>query len=351
MKREAKADPARPVFFTRVRGHCRACFRACFRVCFHARFRAAASGLALSLLSGLASPILAQPDLSIAADTSILRDTTTGYRFETFERQPRADGPRYRVHLAVPQKAPPPGGYPALYLLDGNAVLDVLPARIAAVREAAASPVALVLVGYATPARFDVAARAFDYTPPAPASPGLEDFPGSGRKAGGAEIFRDFLVHRLPSELRRKVRLDPRRRTLWGHSYGGLFALHTLFAHPGDFQHYVAVSPALWWRDGWILREEAAFAGRALARPVTLLALSGVDEAAARPGSTPERAAAKQARNALPRESLQQLIARLDARDDLAARLVRLEGKTHGEMFAAGVEAALRAASRREASP
>jgi predicted alpha/beta superfamily hydrolase len=304
---------------------------------------------ALGLVCGLAaSGAFAQPDLRVAADTSLLQNGTTGYRFETLERQPSPGSSRYRVYLAVPRKPPPPEGYPAIYLLDGNAVLDALKTRVAALDALAASPAppVLAMVGYETSARFDVVARAYDYTPPVPDAPDLTDMPESERKAGGAEIFRDFLVRTLKPELRQKLRLNPQRQTLWGHSYGGLFALHVLFTHPDDFQCYVAVSPALWWHDGWIFREEETAAARPLPQPVTLLAVSGEDETGARARQTPDTASTPPARirqqNALPKDSLQRLVVRLDARDNLSASLVLLEGKTHGEMFALGLEAALR---------
>jgi predicted alpha/beta superfamily hydrolase len=38
-----------------------------------------------------------------------------------------ADGKRhYRVWTGVPDRSPPPSGYPVLYMLDGNALMDRL---------------------------------------------------------------------------------------------------------------------------------------------------------------------------------------------------------------------------------
>ncbi|MDR1646699.1 MAG: alpha/beta hydrolase [Zoogloeaceae bacterium] len=294
-------------------------------------------------LAGFVQPTFAQPDLRVAADTSLLREPLPGWRFERLEGVPSPAETRYRVYVAVPRQPPPTEGYPVFYLLDGNAALDALKAQHAALEKLATSPDApvLVMIGYETTSRFDVVARAYDYTPPVPGEADLTDMPGSGRKAGGAEIFRDFLVHALKPELQRKFHLNPSRQTLWGHSYGGLFALHILFTHPGDFQHYVAVSPALWWHDGWIFREEEAFAGRALSAPVTLLALSGTDEMGARAKTAPNPADTRLRRHAPPQESLRPLIARLNARKKLSAGLILFDDKTHGEMFALGLAALL----------
>jgi predicted alpha/beta superfamily hydrolase len=285
----------------------------------------------------------AQPDLRVAADTSLLQNPLPGYHFETFAGLSPPEQAHYRIYLAVPRQPPPPEGYPVFYLLDGNAVLDALHTQAAALEKLAALPDAplLVMIGYDTPSRFDVVARAHDYTPPVPGEDDLTDMPGSGRKAGGAEIFRDFLVHALKPGLQQRFKMDPRRQTLWGHSYGGLFALHILFTHPDDFQHYVAVSPALWWHDGWIFREEENFARRALPAPVTLLILSGTDESGAKAKGAPAPALSARQQRALPQGHLQAFITRLNARDDLYTELLLFDGKTHGEMFALGLETLL----------
>jgi predicted alpha/beta superfamily hydrolase len=302
---------------------------------------------AFFVLACFAQTAFAQPDLRVAADTSLLQNPLSGYRFETLGPLASQGASRYRIYLALPQKPPPPEGYPVFYLLDGNAALDTLASQTGALEKcaAAANPPALVMIGYETASRFDVVARAYDYTPPIPGEPDLTDRPGSGRKAGGAEIFRDFLIHTLKPELQRKFRVDPRRQTLWGHSYGGLFTLYVLFTHPGDFQRYVAVSPSLWWREGWIFQVEEA-AARAIQEPVTLLALSGTDEVGARARLDQGKDAPSdiQARPppALPADSLRRLITRLDARNNVNANLLLFDNKTHGEMFAIGLETLLR---------
>ena len=94
----------------------------------------------------------------------------------------------------------------------------------------------------------------------------------------------------------------------------------------------------MWWHDGWIVRKEKSAETHALPQPVTLLAMSGDDEA----GVWARRSPAP--RNALSRDSLQKLIKRLNARDNLSASLVQSPGKMHGEMFAIGLETALRGA-------
>lgn len=49
------------------------------------------------------------------------------------------------------------------------------------------------------------------------------------------------------------------REALYGHSYGGLLALHTLFTSTDSFDLYIASSPSIWWNDHGILQEAESF--------------------------------------------------------------------------------------------
>jgi predicted alpha/beta superfamily hydrolase len=301
------------------------------------------------LLAALVSPAAAQPDLRAQADVSLLTDDSTRYAFSTFDAA-RDETSRYRIYFAVPKKAPPRAGYPVVYLLDGNAVLDVLAKRPVLLQMAgdSAAPPVLVMIGYETPARFDVKARAYDYTPPVSGKPALEDRPGSGRRAGGAEIFRDFIAKRLRPEIEARLcaqgtSIDPSRQGLWGHSYGGLFVLHVLLTHPGDFQEYYAASPSLGWQDSWIPRQARTLPDRPATGPVTLLALAGADEAGEKRKRNPPRPGTESPRPARASgETLRDFTAELDARSGYRVRTILMEGQSHGEMFAIGLESALR---------
>jgi predicted alpha/beta superfamily hydrolase len=301
-----------------------------------------------ALLLSFAFPARAQPDLRVPADVSLL-DKDSAYVFLPFDeaRKDALEAPNYRIYLAIPKKAPPREGYPILYLLDGNAVLDTLgghPEILDAAGTSAAPPV-LVMIGYETPARFAPGARAYDYTPPIPGQPELEERPGSGRKAGGAEIFRNFIVSRVKPEVERRLGergfdIDPSRQGLWGHSYGALFALYALFTHPGDFQEYHAISPSFGWREGWILREAEALPAQALPN-ITLLAMAGADEIGEKRKRNPDQLETASPQRASG-ENLRSLVEEIRARTGCRAQAIPVQGKGHGEMFAVGLEAALR---------
>ncbi len=163
---------------------------------------------------------LARPDLSQKVGPTLADTGSAYYRFERFELD-STDGRRhYRIHLAVPKRAAPAEGYPALYLLDGNAVNAELREDWLAEMDERGPPL-LVMIGYATELRFDVDARVYDYTPaPQPGQPLLED-EERRRPAGGAAQFLDLIEQRIKPHVTLHHPVDPQRQGLWGHSYGG----------------------------------------------------------------------------------------------------------------------------------
>ncbi|MFT0531683.1 alpha/beta hydrolase [Castellaniella hirudinis] len=180
------------------------------------------------------------------------------YRFETHALE-SIDGKRhYRIQIGIPRTHAPAGGYPALYMLDGNAALDTLgdPDLEWLSRR---NPPVLVAIGYDVPTRNDVVARAYDYTPPVVengrpvAQPVVR-----GRPGGGADRFLAFIETRIKPLVRARARVSG-EESLWGHSYGGLFTLHTLFTRPESFSRYVVGDPSVWWYDGALMREWEAF--------------------------------------------------------------------------------------------
>lgn len=191
------------------------------------------------LLLCLALPVVAAPDL-----TRVVGETLAdrGSQFYGFEQHSLLSGDgqrRYRITLATPKAAMPAGGYPVIYLLDGNAALAALDDGWLAGMTGDDWP-AIVMLGYDTELYFDVQARAYDYTF-TPAQPVAD-----GRRYGGADEFWQFLEQQAKPLVKSRVQVDDKRQTLWGHSFGGLFVLHALFHYPESYQGYVAADPSLW---------------------------------------------------------------------------------------------------------
>lgn len=182
-----------------------------------------------------------------------------------------AAGPGHRLFLAVPKAAPPASGWPVLYMLDGNAAFDFLTAG-----DLAGVPGLMVVgVGYDTEKQFARELRTLDFTAP----DGPSDGPGDGlrpdhvhpgRMAGGAALFHDRLTGPLRAAAEQGLPVDPGRRTLWGHSFGGLFTLYALLARPQGFARYAAISPSIWWDEALIRRVAAQAAPASLPLLVAL---------------------------------------------------------------------------------
>ncbi|HEV2503275.1 MAG TPA: alpha/beta hydrolase-fold protein [Mesorhizobium sp.] len=160
-----------------------------------------------------------------------------------------------RVFLSVPDGPAPTQGFPVVYLIDGNTTFDL--ARQVLAREPDVQAV-LVGIGYPGDSREEIVRlRFFDLTPPTPAElipPGM-----NVPKTGGADAFLEFLQSTVKPEVERRVAVDPTRQTLFGHSLGGLLALHVLFSRPDAFQTYIAADPSIWWNGRSILGEMEQF--------------------------------------------------------------------------------------------
>ena len=231
---------------------------------------AASAAVALALLSPPAAWAQAKP-VAAAAPGYVLPES------ETWELK-ADDGYPYQILVSLPKGPPPPGGYPILYVLDGNAMFAGFAEtrRILGYMKSDLGKTIVVGVGYKTEAAYD-ARRVYDFVedfrqPVPPAQIYLTQY-----KAGGRGNFATFLLDRLRPELARRYSVNPHRQALFGHSFGGLFALYMLYNHPHAFHAIVAASPSIFWNDQSILAEERAFAAKltagSLQRPVSRLRL------------------------------------------------------------------------------
>ncbi|GFF38568.1 ferri-bacillibactin esterase BesA [Aspergillus lentulus] len=167
-------------------------------------------------------------------------------------------GETYLVQVSWPlhweDKQTGRGALPIIYLVDGNALF--LTATEAAWRRAAASHFAgggiIVAIGYPLNGKlYDARRRSLDLTPLT-----ASKIPGYG----GADLFLDFIENSVrPAVKTRFPRVTLAREALYGHSYGGLLALHALFTRPRSFDCYMASSPSIWWNSLCILHEARAF--------------------------------------------------------------------------------------------
>lgn len=100
------------------------------------------------------------------------------------------------------------------------------------------------------------------------------------RTAGGADRTLAFITDELLPEIDRRY-LTTKYRVLIGHSFGGLFALHTWLTHPDAFQAYISISPTFWWdRERYTDTLAARLARGALPRPSFYATMGGLEDPA-----------------------------------------------------------------------
>lgn len=169
-------------------------------------------------------------------------------------------GEPYRLLLAWPEGAPPARGWPVLYVLDGedNFAIAVLTARrLARGRSGVGDGIIVGIEAGPLPRRVR------DYTPATPGWTIPKGQPASGLATGGGEAFLDMVERQVQPLVNRRWRIDPSRRIVLGHSFGGLIGLHAALTRPALFDGVAAISPSLWFGDGLLAREAAAASVRA----------------------------------------------------------------------------------------
>lgn len=232
----------------------------------------------------------------------------------------------------------PRAAHRLLLVLDGN--VAVAPAALMqqslAARGVGVAPRStLVGVGYPGVHLHHPQRRARDLLPPWPVDTPRP--PGDCENLGGeADRFARFLDEQLLPWLVAQQRTDFTEVGLFGHSFGGLFALYKLLHRPGRMQAFFAVSPSLWWADGWLLRQldgaEAHCAGCTLS-----LGLGGDERAL--PGDDETRQALHRARDMQGRFA--QLVAGLRRRQ-VALQAEVFAGEDHGSVLYPALTRAVR---------
>lgn len=155
------------------------------------------------------------------------------------------------LNIALPQSYHPDSAarYPVVYLLDGSADEDFI--HISGLLQFAAFEWIAwqrpsIVVGIAN------VDRKRDLTFPTTIAADKEKFPTTG----GSAAFMHYITHEVIPFVEARYRTFP-QRTLIGQSLGGLFATEMLLRQPWLFQHYLIVSPSLWWDNESLLQLNA----------------------------------------------------------------------------------------------
>ena len=166
---------------------------------------------------------------------------------------PAHGGEPWRIFLHVPAKPAPEAGWPVLYMTDGNAVIgtavDVVRAQASYPAGTNVSEGVIVAIGYPVDGAYDPLRRSWDLGPP-PGKTYPPFYDGTPEvRTGGAGAFLAFVEDELKPWVASRASIDSGRQALYGHSFGGLFALYALFTRPFAFQTWIAASPSIYWED------------------------------------------------------------------------------------------------------
>lgn len=174
---------------------------------------------------------------------------------QVFDVPSKINGRTYRVMVATPSPMQPGVKYPVLYVLDGNQYFGT--ATDATSRQSYfknVMPCIVVGIGYPVDEYgATTRMRTLDFTP-SPSS-----IPQVRGEFGGADAFSRILEEEIRPMINARFPVDGTRQILWGQSYAGLFALRTLFLHPGAYSHFALSSPSIWWNHREVLALEPEF--------------------------------------------------------------------------------------------
>jgi predicted alpha/beta superfamily hydrolase len=180
-------------------------------------------------------------------------------RIEVFSVTSAVTGRTFSISLAHPfasMTGETPQDCPILFVLDSGMTFGTaVDAAGFRAMIGQLTPAVIVGVGYEGPPATFMHERTKDLSPPASAGVAPELAGMIGSEHGGADGFLEFLVTELAEAVRaRAPEASATRRILFGHSLGGLFAVHALMTRPDSFETFVASSPSLWWDDFSVLK-------------------------------------------------------------------------------------------------
>ncbi|WP_134088490.1 alpha/beta hydrolase-fold protein [Olivibacter sp. XZL3] len=198
-------------------------------------------------LSGVidrAAPVQAEEDVA-SEPTFILPSAVTNTAYSIF------------LHLPEGYTRDTSSRYPLLLLLDGNAYFDAMKEAVIKRKNKVPNSIQPILVGIGYENAYVMdSLRVRDYTFPnaLPAD--------SFATSGGAARFYRFINDELLPHIDSGYRTQRNAGTIMGHSFGGYFVLYA-FARQleeeadrlSELTNYVAASPSISYRDGYIVRQ------------------------------------------------------------------------------------------------
>jgi uncharacterized protein len=239
-------------------------------------FRAAAIGVVLGLLT--APPAWADDAKIYPAEAAIPNSRVIRFT-SAIDKEP------YTIQIAMPWAAAPKGGYPVIYILDGDLLFPeaamesaynlaekaavvvsvghgTLNDRAVTARYAGGKPGRDINGDAATDAFFHLRQHDFEW----PAKPEhrapffVEKIFGAGFENGDLDAFLQVIEKEIKPKVEAVAPIDRNNQAIFGWSLGGLAVTRALFTEPTAYHSYIIVSPSLWYDGGGVLNDERRFA-------------------------------------------------------------------------------------------
>src|SRR3569833_1859196 len=139
-----------------------------------------------------------------------------------FDLPSKISGRTYRIYVSRPNGPPPKGGWPVVYVLDGDISFSTVASQNS-LRPAVHKNSALVVgIGYPD-ATAAMSLRTRDFTPSVPSATvpvGAGNEPARAENNGGADQFHRFMIEELRPALAAAYSINATDQTLMGYSLG-----------------------------------------------------------------------------------------------------------------------------------
>jgi len=192
--------------------------------------------------------LIAKGDTNVRIKNSIVNELTSKYTGETYD-----------IYVSYPKDYKNSGKkYPVLVALDAEVNFGAISYISQRLTKDELMP-ELLVVGVAYQGDTDedtyYSLRSRDFTPTSDKTQEERHKNKFKSGTGGAENFVKFLSLELLPYLSSNYPIKNEDRTIYGHSFGGLFGTHLLINHPTLFDNYLLLSPSLWWNQKATLKD------------------------------------------------------------------------------------------------
>ena len=192
--------------------------------------------------------LLAKGGTNVRIKNSIVNELTSKYTGETYD-----------IYISYPNNYKNSGKkYPVLVVLDAEVNFGAISYISQRLTKDELIPELLVVgIAYQGDTEVDTyySLRGRDFTPTTDKAQEERHKNRFNSGTGGAEKFVKFLSLEMFPYLTSNYPIKNEDRTIYGHSFGGLFGTHVLINHPTLFDNYLLLSPSLWWNQKATLKD------------------------------------------------------------------------------------------------